>query len=181
MKSFAHIGTVPFGQPLSADDITELHAGRILLLLKYCGVSKKITGLTKLAKLDFFSRYPDAFSKIAEYLGHQVSSTISSVESPMVRHHYGPWDKRYYQILAFLESRELITIHKKEEAYVFELTPTGNDIASELAKHSEFSLQLEQMKKVKSILGAKSGSSIKSLIYTVFEKEVTNKPLGEII
>jgi len=181
MKSFTYLGTVPYGQPLSADDITELHAGRLLLLLKYCGVSKKITGLTKLAKLDFFSRYPDAFSRIADYLGHQILPAISTVESPMVRHHYGPWDKRYYQILAFLESRELITIHKKDEAYIFELTDTGVDVAAKLAKCPQFSMQLEQMKRVKSLLGSKSGSTIKNLIYAVFEKEVASRPLGEII
>jgi hypothetical protein len=37
------------------------------------------------------------------------------------------------------------------------------------------------MKAVKKVLGAKSGSAIKTLIYKVFAKEVADKALGEAI
>ncbi len=61
MKSLNRIGQCPVSLPLSADDILEFHAARLLLLLSVCGVSGRIDGLTKMAKLDFFARYPAFF------------------------------------------------------------------------------------------------------------------------
>jgi hypothetical protein len=56
-----------------------------------------------MAKMDFFARYPDFFSVASAALKegadgteHKDRSASHSVESAMIRHHYGPWDKRYY-------------------------------------------------------------------------------------
>lgn len=181
MRSFDKIGNLPSGQPLPADDITELHASRILMLLKLCGISNRVDGLTKLAKLDFFVRYPDALNTMAEHLGKQERSASQSVESPMLRHHYGPWDKRYYHVLAFLESRELIRVRQSGNSYIFELTEQGNTIAAQLTKQTAFLEQTEQMRRVKKLLGSKTGNAIKKLIYEVFKEEVAERPRGEII
>ena len=62
MKSINHIGFAPVSLPLSADNIVEFHAARILLLISVCGTGNRIDGLTKMAKLDFFVRYPDFFA-----------------------------------------------------------------------------------------------------------------------
>ena len=63
-----------------------------------------------MAKLDFFVRYPDFFAAaLAEGLRRKAVRT-DAVEAAMVRHHYGPWDKRYYHILAYLKIRRLIKI-----------------------------------------------------------------------
>ena len=43
-----------------------------------------------MAKLDFFVRYPQFFNQLCERLGVTAVSPISSVESSMVRFHYGP-------------------------------------------------------------------------------------------
>ena len=107
MKSIDRIATTSVGLTLSADDIIEFHVARLLLLMSICGTAGRIDGLTKLAKLDFFARYPDFFRTA---LAATQSETVEkfptqrdrSVESAMVRHHYGPWDKRYYQVLAVL-------------------------------------------------------------------------------
>jgi hypothetical protein len=37
------------------------------------------------------------------------------------------------------------------------------------------------MRQVKKALGAKAGSTLKKLIYQIFEKEVAQRPLGETI
>ena len=58
MKSLNRIGTFPVSLPLAADDILEFHAARLLLLLSICGVSGRIDGLTKMAKLDFLCTLP---------------------------------------------------------------------------------------------------------------------------
>jgi hypothetical protein len=57
----------------------------------------------KMAKLDFFSRYPDFFEVARAAIAPSQSTaeqqeTDDTVESAMVRHHYGPWDKRYYHV-----------------------------------------------------------------------------------
>jgi hypothetical protein len=62
MKSIQHIGEEPVSLPLPADSIVEFHAARLLLLINFCGTAGRIDGLTKLAKLDFFVRYPDFFA-----------------------------------------------------------------------------------------------------------------------
>jgi hypothetical protein len=181
MKSVLRASETSRSFPLAADMFTELHASRLLLLLKICGISGRIEGLTKLAKLDFFIRYPDFFERIALHLGKNVESATTSVESAMVRHHYGPWDKRYYHILPFLEARDLITIKKEGKAYIFELTDGGKKVASMLSKDSDFGTQVSQMRRVKNVLGSKSGSRLKSLIYEVFDQEIANKALGRVI
>jgi hypothetical protein len=181
VKSFRQLGAVPAGQPLSADEITELHAGRLLMLLRYCGTASRIDGLTKLAKLDFFVRYPDAFNRMAAYLKSEVHAATETTESPMVRHHYGPWDKRYYQILPFLEARGLIAVAQDGDTIVFQLTDTGKMIAETLAKQPLFAKSRDQMAQVKKLLGTRTGNAIKKLIYEVFKVEVADRPLGGII
>ena len=118
MKSLRNLTNRPAAAPLAADDILEFHAGRLLLLLSTCGGSTgTINGLTKMAKLDFFVRYPDFFSAaVAEGLRRKATRT-DAVEAAMVRHHYGPWDKRYYHILAYLESRQLINVNAGEKLH----------------------------------------------------------------
>jgi hypothetical protein len=110
MKSIRHAGDSPVSLPLAADNIVEFHAARLLLLVSLCGTANRIDGLTKMAKLDFFVRYPDFFA-VAKKDQTPVPQDHEAVESAMVRHHYGPWDKRYYHILAYLESKQLIELH----------------------------------------------------------------------
>ncbi len=181
MKSIANLGMSPAAFPVLADDLVELHAARLLLLFRVCGRKNQIEGLTKLAKLDFFVRYPEFFSQVCEHLGSEVAVAIKTKESGMVRFHYGPWDKRYYQVLAYLEGRELVNVSKEGSAFVFRLTPKGVGLADRLRKSSPFEDLIAQMRAVKDVLGAKSGSAIKTLIYKVFEKEIADKALGEAI
>jgi hypothetical protein len=99
----------------------------------------------------------------------------------MIRFHYGPWDNRYYHILSYLEAKGLIQIAPKGNMYELKLTKRGHEVASQLAKHEEFSELVGHMKQVKKVLGAKAGSTLKNLVYQLFEYEVANRPLGEVI
>ena len=181
MKSVRALGSTPRSLPLSADDITELHAARLLLLFHHCGSDEKIEGLTKLAKLDFFVRYPSFFERAARYLGKAISAASDQAESLMVRHHYGPWDKRYYQVLAFLEARGLITVKKRGCTYDFTLTELGQEKAKALSKSKPFALLIDQMKTVKKLLGRKNGTQLKNIVYEIFDEEVKQRKLGELI
>jgi hypothetical protein len=182
MKSIRHIGAQSVSLPLSADNIVEFHAARLLLLLSLCGTAGHIDGLTKFAKLDFFVRYPDfyAVAKAGAAGTHQQIST-QTVESAMVRHHYGPWDKRYYHILAYLEANKLIDVTKHGKSYRIALTGAGRKRAQLLAEKASFDPLVERMRDVKKIFGQRSGNSLKNLIYRLFDAEVGKQPLGQKI
>lgn len=174
--------------PLSADDVVEFHAARLLLLIKFSGTAGRIDSLTKMAKMDFFARYPDFFAAAKAASGDGSDSTEAmnitsrhSVESAMVRHHYGPWDKRYYQVLAVLEAKGLVAITKEGKSYRIALTPLGNERAQVLGSRPSFVELVSRMKDIKKVFGSKSGNSIKNLIYELFDAEVGQRPRGEVI
>jgi hypothetical protein len=185
MKSLSRLGTRPASLPLAADDVLEFHAARLLLLMRICGTAGRMDGLTKMAKLDFFTRYPDFFeaARAAVEPESQSGSVDSSeaVEASMVRHHYGPWDKRYYQVLAHLEARRLITVSKFKNSYQIALTTEGAEMAKALAKRPSFATLVERQKAVKKSFGGKSGTALKNLIYKLFDVEVGNRTLGQVI
>lgn len=188
MKSLNHLGTRPVSLPLLADEIVEFHAARLILLLSICGVSGRIDGLTKMAKLDFFARYPDFFetARTAMESGSTAqtsgrSQSDESIESAMIRHHYGPWDKRYYHILAYLEAKQLITITKGSNYYKIQLADLGRDRANLLIKHKSFEPLVGRMREIKKVFGAKKGTFLKDLIYKLFDEEVGQRPMGKEI
>lgn len=188
MRSLNRVGTQPVSLPLSADDIVEFHAARLMLLMHICGVKGRIDGLTKMAKLDFFARYPEFFEVArAAVMPTQADAAQSEdsederVESAMVRHHYGPWDKRYYHVLAHLEAKRLITVAKEGKGYRISLTPLGLERAATLAARPSFAPLVERMREVKKIFGSRTGTFLKDLIYRLFDKEVGRRPIGEKI
>ncbi len=181
MKSIKNLYQEPAGIPLLADDVLEFHAARLLLLFKLCGTAGKINGLTKMAKLDFFVRYPQFFDVICQRLGKDIEPSTLTVESSMVRFHYGPWDRRYYHVLSYLEAKGLLTVSRKGKQFLFELSPLGKETAKQLENSESFESLSEHMKKVKKELGDKQGSTLKKWIYEVFDKEVAKRRMGEVI
>lgn len=189
MKSIENINRYAAGLTLVADDIIEFHASRVILLIKICGKrdkrrkTHKIEGLTKLAKLDFFVRYPEFFRRVAKYLNAQdkIGKHEGGIESRMIRFHYGPWDERYYQLLPYLEAKRLITIEKCATTYTFFLSELGEEIADKLSKEPEFASLINNMVDIRKILADLSGSRLKELVYEIFTNEVSDKKLNEII
>jgi hypothetical protein len=188
MKSIKNIGHTPAGMSVLSDDLVEFHAARLMLLIFVCGVksrrdkSIKIEGLTKLAKLDFFLRYPEFFQRVARHLNKTVASgSESKVESKMIRFHYGPWDERYYQVLPFLEARGLLKINREKSTYNFCLTETGTDVSRTLLANEAFKDLAKNLEEVKAVLAGFNGTKLKNLVYDLFEKEVASKNLNEII
>jgi hypothetical protein len=189
VKSLNRIGAAPASIPLAADDLVEFHAARLLLLLSLCGVSGRIDGLTKLAKLDFFARYPDFFAAAKAAAGTEpgVSQALKSsvpgeaVESAMVRYHYGPWDKRYYHVLAYLEAKGLILVSREGRTFRIVLTAQGRQRAKILADRPSFQPLAARMRELKKAFGARTGTSLKNLVYRLFDEEVGRRPLGQVI
>jgi hypothetical protein len=187
MKSIKNMGYLPAGESLVADELLELHAARLLLLFRCCGTksrksgSRGINGLTKMAKLDFFVRYPQFFAEVCKRLGRRIDRLVNTTESAMVRFHYGPWDKRYYHVLAYLEGRKLLVATRIGSGYYLGLTEAGEDLSNRLLESSDFDELQEQMIQVRKVLGGKSGSFLKNLIYETFEEQVAKRQLGEVI
>ncbi len=181
MKSLTRFANQSASITLLADDILEFHASRLLLLFRLCGTSGIINGLTKMAKLDFFVRYPQFFHIACIKLGVNSTEAVRHIESSMIRFHYGPWDERYYHLLSYLKARQLIKITTKDNMYELGLTNTGNDVTSRLVNDSSFSDIVKHMGEVKKVLGAKTGSALKRLVYQLFEDEVANRSFGEVI
>lgn len=189
VRSLNRVGTLPVSLPLTADDIIEFHAARLMLLMHVCGVKGRIDGLTKMAKLDFFARYPDFFEAARAAVDptddveapFQDATEDKRIESAMVRHHYGPWDKRYYHVLSHLEAKRLITVTKDGKSYRIALTPLGTDRAAALAARPSFEPIVERMREVKKTFGGKTGNFLKNLIYRLFDEEVGRRPMGERI
>jgi len=183
MKSLRHQSVQPASVPLMADDILEFHAARVLLLIAICGTNDALSSLTKMAKLDFFVRYPDFY--LAAVAGDNSVGAPrehkASVEAAMVRHHYGPWDKRYYHILAFLEACRLITVRKSGRSIRLTLTKLGKNRAKRLSGMSAFAKLRSHMEEVGAAFGAKTGNELKTLIYQTFDEEIRRKPLGHVI
>jgi len=172
----------PVAAPLVADDVLEFHAGRLVLLLAICGgAGGVINGLTKMAKLDFFVRYPDFFEAVRRGSDQPDPERGEAVEAAMVRHHYGPWDKRYYHVLAFLEARGIIAVRKSGKSYRIALTRLGKTAAERLAAAPAFAGLRRVMQAVAESLGDKSGNELKTMIYATFKEEVGRRPLGSVI
>lgn len=165
---------------LLAEESMELHAARLLLLLSYAGVKGKIVSRTKIAKMDFFIRYPAYLKKAAAIHNVEINDEVGiRPESPMIRYKYGPWDSKYYNIFALLIAKGLITIFPSKSGDVFELTDRGRYAVSELDT-VEFENIIERCKIVSNLFRNKTGSAIKDFIYEHFP-EVTSRSLGEEI
>jgi hypothetical protein len=182
VKSSNQLNNISAAVPLLADDILEFHAARLLLLFLICGKRGRIDGLTKMAKLDFFVRYPGFFDELCQHLGKaDKPKAPAPVESAMVRHHYGPWDQRYYQLIAYLEGRGLIEVIQSGKSFSMALTPPGTKTAKMFRENPAFSEICTQMRRVKDVLGDRTGTSIKNLIYKVFSSEIAARALGDSI
>ena len=187
MISFKNLNNLSAGRTLVSDDILEFHAARILLLILLCGTgdrkrkAPRIKGLTRLAKLDFFTRYPQHFQKAALHLGENIEVNLEANESAMIRYHYGPWDERYYHVLPYLEAKNLVDIVKQSNTYEFYLTEKGKQIAFNIQQKEEFEELSNEIEEVNRVFKSYSGNKLKNLIYRLFKEEISEKKLGDII
>jgi hypothetical protein len=176
-----------FDTPLDPEEVPAFHAARILLLLRYCGRGPRrtIRGRTKLAKLDFFVRYPQFLSRAAAEL--QPDSDVDrvadaeSVEARMIRYRFGPWDHRYYNILAALEARGLVRVSRAQSYDAFELTSAGQQAVEQLAQDRSFFSVIERCRLTSELLGDMSGTQLKDFVYRNFVEEVARLSSESVI
>jgi len=154
----------------------ELHCARLLILLDaFAGKegTDEVEGLTKLAKLDFFLRYPVMLEKALQ-VRHRSPKAAElqpferdSVESKMVRYRYGPWDHRYWQFLALLKAKGLIQIRRKGFGRMFGLTDQGRRCAKQLSEMSEFAIVARRARVLKESLDM-TATNIMRFVYSTF-------------
>lgn len=166
----------------------ELHCARLLVLLEAFGGENghgEIEGLTKLAKLDFLLRYPvmleraliarNRSPKAAEIQPHERDS----VESKMVRYRFGPWDHRYWRLLALLQGKGLIRVRRQGLARMVGLTEKGRALALELARSPEFQLVARRAIALRQTLNL-NGTALMRFIYDTFP-EIASMQMNEEI
>lgn len=176
---------------IDVDDSIEFHAGRLLFLLRFAAADGKngnnfIKGRTKLAKLDFFLRYPLYLEKALRKIGgddlavHLKERERQSIESTMIKYKYGPWDHKYYDIFAYLIAKGFMEIDSKQGVDNLKITKTGKRAISMLSQHESYQDIEKRCKIINSAFGRYSGTRLKNFIYDHFP-EIVGLRLGSII
>lgn len=149
--------------------------GEIRLLLLIDAFSNQTAGLegrTKLAKLDFFLRYP-TFLRRALDIRHvtveqdQLLMSPNPIEERMVRYRYGPWDPSYFALLGSLLGRGLIHIVPYNRGLGYKTTEKGASLATRMrsdASWEEVSASTSLLRKHLNL----AGSTLKQFIYDHF-------------
>jgi hypothetical protein len=111
------------------EDFIEFHAARILHLVGYAGKGRpsQIDGRRRFSFYDFLLRFPVCFAKAAEIFKVATAFEdyeLKNIDSKMIQHVGGPWDQRYYDILAYLAARKLVQL-SGESGWNIALAPAG--------------------------------------------------------
>ncbi|WP_354642915.1 hypothetical protein [Kitasatospora camelliae] len=178
---------------LLRDDLA-YHQARVLLLVnavsKASGHTKKLDGLTKLAKLDFLLRYPALAPIVLEHLSDsdprlslspEEVSTPTEVEAPMVRYKYGPWDDRYYAIIGALVGRGLLRYAKGRKGSVaLVATAEGRRLAEDMSAAPKWRALSERSEAIADASSGMTGNALKDLIYQKLES-LMDRPHRQVI
>ena len=97
----------------------------------------------------------------------------------MVRYRFGPWDHRYYNLVALLRARGLVAIRGAVETYT--LTATGRALAESLANMDAFMPVSDRCRVAAQAFQGMTGTALKEFIYEVFDAEVSALPQGALI
>lgn len=173
---------------LDLDNNYDLHLARILILISSLSGKnqKEIKGITKLVKLDFLLRYPTVLEQALEKVGSSKDEIIiqsherNSVESKMVRFRYGPWDHKYYQYLAILESKGLINVKSNDKTVEISIVNKGINVANSLGNANELSEFATRSNIINSKFGKLSATILKEMMYELVP-ELRDMKFGEAI
>ena len=166
-----------------AENADDLHLARILFLLNEAGnrATKKIDGITKLAKLDFLLRYPNCLERVVEFNKRNTESLKikpferTSIESKMVRFRYGPWDNRYRKWIGILVAKGLATTEIEGRTVKVGITEAGRNCTSSLADLPEFADFAKRSNIIFTNVGNLGATSLKDFIYRVFPEIISLK------
>jgi hypothetical protein len=156
---------------------------RLLLLIDaFSGPGRALEGRTKLAKLDFFLRYPAYFQRALAVRAPSANQPplppdIDNIEGRMIRYRYGPWDPAYFTLLGRLIGKRLVEPVPEPRGIGFRTTDRGKALAQTIADAESWSLHATTVRLLRRHFDL-SGSSLKKFIYQYFP-EVTQAEWGE--
>ncbi len=173
---------------MELDGSYDIHLARILILTSLLSGEKHkiIKGITKLVKLDFLLRYPTALEHALEHTQSSTGNLLiksherNSVESKMVRFRYGPWDYRYYEYLAILESQGLVMVRASNKTVEISITEKGNDVVNKLHNFKELKDFETRGNIINSQFGSLSATKLKEMMYEIVP-ELHEMKFGEAI
>lgn len=177
------------------ENLDEFHLARLLVLLGSADARKRtaetkaqaVEGITKLAKLDFFLRYPTYLERALLRLESKQAESLrvaererTSIETSMIRFRYGPWDARYRRWLGLLHARGLVTLGLRGNTVMIGLTDSGRAVAGEFKMQPTFRTLAHRSDIVARVLGAMAATKLKDFTYHVVP-EITAMRWGDEI
>jgi hypothetical protein len=174
-------------QGLAREEL-DYHQARVLILVDEftSGRRKPLSGLTKLAKLDFLLRYPNFMERLLpagkdSWTDGTRPSTFEylAVESRVIRYKYGPWDDRYYPVLGALVGRGLLNLRRDTQGLEMEPTILGRQVASTLRRDPAWAVTSRRAELLYKHLNY-TGNRLKTLIYAQLP-EALDRPWGSEI
>lgn len=171
------------------------HEARLLLLLDIAGGSgeqaKPVEGIMKLAKLDFFVRYPNCLARALDALPSSdrpkrgVDMNIpeedrDTIEARMIRFRYGPWDTRYRRWLGVLAAKGLIDVYACGRTVHSRITTQGRSVASTMMANAEHKSLGERCRLVVRAFAGMGATKLKDFVYRVIP-ELNGMPWGKEI
>jgi hypothetical protein len=145
---------------------------RLLLLIDaFTTDTRALEGRVKLAKLDFFLRYPRYLERAlairgAPDTGDELADT-DNIENQMVRYRYGPWDPAYYALLGRLIGKGLVTTIPMRGGFAFKTTATGRAVSQALAKSDAWKTTARATRLLRRHLDL-TGARLKDFVYEHF-------------
>ena len=167
--------------PNSFQPTLEGEARLLLLIEAFSRGSKVLEGRTKLAKLDFFLRYPTYFARALEIKRPDLVQITEipqpDVESRMVRYRYGPWDPAYFALLGRLVGKGLVRSEPFSRGIGYRATDKGRVVADAIQREPAWLDTSERVRILRKHFDL-SGANLKKFIYQNFP-EVTQATWGQ--
>ncbi|MFO1306106.1 MAG: hypothetical protein U1F54_20460 [Burkholderiales bacterium] len=149
----------------------ETEARLLLLIERFSRGANSLEGRTKLAKLDFFVRYPEFLDRILKLKGINDKGVPPDksidFESRMIRYRYGPWDPSYFATLGRLLGKRLIAAIPSNRGIAYRASDAGRSLADALRAESAWAEYVDRIDVVHRHLNL-SGSNLKNLVYESF-------------
>lgn len=156
----------------------DYHVARLLLVVDAFGGKDRdwFVGLTKLAKVDFLLRYPRALQDFMASRELQLPEELSvtnleeqSVESPMIRYRFGPWDNQYYAMVGRMVGTKLAEQARGDRNEVLiRLTQLGRERAADIGRSAEWRVTAGRARLLAEVVADQSGSALATELYTLF-------------
>ncbi|MDE0036446.1 MAG: hypothetical protein OXU77_02670 [Gammaproteobacteria bacterium] len=155
---------------------------RLLLLIEAFSRRRRVMeGRTKLAKLDFFLRYPTYCERALRIRRPDLElprgTAEPDVESRMVRYRFGPWDPAYFALLGRLVGKGLVRPVPYARGIGYRATESGRSMAARLKGEPawvDMSGRIELLRRHFDL----SGTTLKRFIYDNLP-EVTQATWGQ--